>query len=578
MSNVVLSERGDEVPRGSGWALAIDFGTTYTAAAMAYRGRVDLARIESELRMPSALFWREPVPGASGTLILGAEAENWAAADPACFEPAPKRRIGDDRLRLGTAELGVVDAVGAILSRVAGAAIEQRGGSPPNVVCLTYPVRWGRHQCDQLLQAAACAKLSNTVLVAEPIAAAVHFGRAELEEGEYVAVYDLGGGTFDTAVLRRTANGFEIAGEPGGDEYIGGDYIDDRLYRHVLGQLDAEQRSSLAGSTDRAWRQANRQLRREVRRAKEALSGTAECPIYVPPPVDRPLLVTVGELEELIAEPVGQTVDELERTIHDAGLSADRLAGAYLAGGSSRIPLITRMISARLGIVPKRLDDPKAVVALGAAQVVAQPPFTTGERRRRPIPHPTTSMDPTSLTHEQPAPEDETERIQPRSEPAAIPQPQPQEDREALQAGSQRRTGMLVGGGVGILALAIALIVVIGSGGTSANSVNNTTASGHSSEGYQQATFEHAVEKDFNSSASHFVADGVTAVATLVQCPARVVPHAGAKFTCDVAGPHDMRGTVSVTLNNNEATAYTFDWDVTDSGGNVSDFAVKGFV
>ncbi len=374
--------QGSEGRRVTPWVLAIDFGTSSTAAAMAFGGQVELVRIDGDLRMPSMVFWRERTDRMPGMLILGAEAENWAAADPACLERAPKRRLGDVTFRLGDQQLDVVETVGKILRRVASAAIEQRGGTPPRGVCLTFPVRWGDDQREQLLAAAAQAGLVNVSLVEEPIAAAVHFGSAALLEGQHVAVYDLGGGTFDTAVLQRTADGFEIVGEPGGDPDIGGEEFDDRLYGYLTSRLSDAQRAQLATSREQAWRQANRQLQREVRRAKEALSGAAECPIYIPPPVDRQLIVTARELEELILEPIAETIDELERTILDAELTSSDLAGVYLAGGSSRIPLITRMIDDRLGVLPKRLDDPKAVVVLGAARAEAQSLLTGGAPRR----------------------------------------------------------------------------------------------------------------------------------------------------------------------------------------------------
>ncbi|MGO9973278.1 MAG: Hsp70 family protein [Solirubrobacteraceae bacterium] len=381
--------RQSEGRRIAPWVLAVDFGTSSTAAAMAFGGAVELARIDGELRMPSMVFWRERSDGTPGTLILGSEAENWAAADPGCLERAPKRRLGDRAFRLGSVQLDVVDTVGRIVGRAAGAAIEQRGGTQPRAVCLTFPVRWGDDQRHQLLGAAERAGLTNISLIEEPIAAAVHFGSAELHEGQYVAVYDLGGGTFDTAVLRRTAGGFEIVGEPGGNPDIGGEEFDDLLYRHVTGRLTEPQRQELAGSREQAWRQANLALQREVRRAKEALSGAPECPIYIPPPVDRQLMVTEGELQGLITDQVTETVDELERTIVDAELSSKDLAGIYLAGGSSRIPLITRMIDKRLGVLPKRLDDPKSVVVLGAARALASSVLTTrrldGERVTLPL-------------------------------------------------------------------------------------------------------------------------------------------------------------------------------------------------
>ena len=88
----------------------------------------------------------------------------------------------------------------------------------------------------------------------------------------------------------------------------------------------------------------------------------------MPPPVDQELEANVADFERLIAPTLRGTVAELERTILAAGLQTSDLAAIYLAGGSSRIPLVGRLIQERLGVLPEHLDDPKSVIALGAAR------------------------------------------------------------------------------------------------------------------------------------------------------------------------------------------------------------------
>ncbi|MGO9754418.1 MAG: Hsp70 family protein [Solirubrobacteraceae bacterium] len=351
-----------------GWILAIDFGTTATAAATVSGGEVRLVRIEADDRMPSMVFWREGEKGREGELYLGELADRWAALAPECLERAPKRRIGDQYLVLGTARIPVAHAVSAVLAKVRDAAVRERGGAPSQLY-LTHPARWAVDgpEVEQLREAARMAGLPEPVLVAEPVAAAIYFASEELSVGQFVAVYDFGGGTFDTAVLQRVADGFEVVGEPGGDEDLGGEDFDDRLYRWLGSQLPAEDWQNLRTSRTGGWPQTNRQLLREARKAKEHLSRNPDAPVYVPAPVDRDILVNVAELRTLIADDIEATVEELARTIQGAGLAPDQLEAIYLAGGSSAIPLVGSLISERLGKVPRTLDDPKTVVARGAA-------------------------------------------------------------------------------------------------------------------------------------------------------------------------------------------------------------------
>ena len=258
----------------------------------------------------------------------------------------------------------------------------------PSVVRLTHPARWGAKSLATLRQAARAAGFEDPEFVPEPVAAALHFASERLDVGEYVAVYDLGGGTFDTAVLRRTADSFAVVGAPGGNEDLGGEDFDDRLYRDLGRQLDAEQWTQLRESRERSWSQANRLLLHEARRAKEILSKSPDYELYVPPPVDRDLHVTADELNGLIASDLEGTVSELERTIRGAGLAPGDLAAIYLAGGSSRIPLVARLIQQRLGQLPDYLDDPKSVIVLGAARIptteTAPTTVTRGEVPRQP--------------------------------------------------------------------------------------------------------------------------------------------------------------------------------------------------
>jgi actin-like ATPase involved in cell morphogenesis len=360
------------------WTIAIDFGTTSTAAATrSADGLVELLHFDGAPRMSSMV-----VVQPDGTLLTGRAAENVARHDPARAVPTPKRVIGDRTILVSGQPVSGIRAGAAVLRAVLDEARRQRGGTPPREVVLTHPARWAAPRLDALGQAAADAGIATPTMLAEPVAAAVHFletTERRIQPGERVAVYDLGGGTFDAAVLRRTdAGGFEVIAT-GGNDQLGGEDFDERVYQHLGGTL-AERRPDawdrLRHSEERAWIAANADFRRDVRRLKEDLSTATTQALYLRPPVDAELQLTRHELETLVRPDVEQTLDALARTLLEAETRADELAAIYLVGGSSRLRLLESMVRERFGRADTR-DDPKAVVALGAARAAR---LSTGQQ------------------------------------------------------------------------------------------------------------------------------------------------------------------------------------------------------
>ena len=357
----------------SGWILAIDVGTTSTAAARRVGDRVDMILLQGAPRMPSAVFWREATEtGTPGRIVIGTEADQLAGLAPWCLERTPKARLGEEFIQLGDKQVRPVELISEIIREVYDEALQLRGGEPPTEVRLTHPARWRESRLDRLVEAAKLAGIENPVLVPEPVAAAIHFASERLKDGEYVAVYDLGGGTLDTAVLRRVGGSFEVIGRTGGNEEIGGEDFDDDVFRFLGDQLDGDAWKQIRTADerrDRTWGQAGRDFRRQARVAKERLSRNPEYDFYAPPPLDQELQITAEEFEQRITPTMKGTISELERTILAAGIQVSDLSAIYLAGGSSRIPLVARLIREELGITPQYLDDPKAVIALGAARM-----------------------------------------------------------------------------------------------------------------------------------------------------------------------------------------------------------------
>ncbi|WP_033293405.1 Hsp70 family protein [Amycolatopsis jejuensis] len=350
--------------------LSVDLGTSNTVAVLSAHGRPPrVVEVDGSANMPSAVF-----AGEDGTLMVGRDAERRARLDPTRFEPNPKRRIDEQTLLLGTDVVPVNEALAAILRRVLEETTRQLGGEQPDEVRLTHPAQWGPVRRNVLLTAARLSGFrGNVVLVPEPVAAAAHFasfpGRA-LAPGQALAVYDLGAGTFDVAVVGANQNGYTVLAEDGLPD-LGGLDVDQALMVHVgreVSHSDPQRWQRLLRPESTADRRTRRALQEDVKAAKEALSRHPQTEVPMPEPF-KDVLVTRGELEGLVRPAMLRSVELLSRTLRAAGLTPDRLAGIYLVGGSSRLPLVGSMIAEKLGVVPSSLDQPETAVALGAQHV-----------------------------------------------------------------------------------------------------------------------------------------------------------------------------------------------------------------
>ena len=348
--------------------LSVDLGTSNTVAVLAAHGRAPrVVEVDGAAAMPSAVFAAE-----DGRLVVGREAERRARLDPARFEPNAKRRIDDGQLLLGDRVVSVTEVFAAVLSRVGAETVRQLGGARPDEVRLTHPAQWGPVRRNVLLSAARQASLgTDVVLVPEPVAAAAHFASfpgCSLGPDQALAVYDLGAGTFDVAVVGATPSGFTVLAEAGLPD-LGGLDVDQALLSHVgtqISQHDPHGWQRLLRPESTADRRAARALREDVRAAKEALSNHPQTDLPLPEPFPD-VLVTRAELEALIRPNLLRSVELLASTVRSAGVTS--LAGVYLVGGSSRIPLVAQLIGEQLRLMPTNLDQPETAVALGVHHV-----------------------------------------------------------------------------------------------------------------------------------------------------------------------------------------------------------------
>ncbi len=410
------------------YQLGIDLGTTFTSAAAARDERAEAVSLgDHAFEVPSVVYL-----GPDGRYLAGDAAAAREAEEPERVAREFKRRIGDaTSINLG----GVPVSAQVLMAKLVESVVElvtQRQGGPPQHVSVACPANWGAHRRETLQHALAIADLDGAHLVTEPEAAALHFGAADrLGDGETLAVYDLGGGTFDAALLRRRGSSLELLGRAEGLEHLGGLDVDAALVAHAWGRLGLE---ADVDDSDPVVRRGLLQLREECVRAKERLSHdvSASIPVSLPgaPPWVR---LTRSELEELISPLVDETVTCLERTLRHASITADDLTGVLLVGGSSRIPLVSERLTERLGRPLHQSPQPTLCVAMGAAL------FAGGRALGPPVGRPAPVMPSRQRTlPEQPAPVTPAARgPQPEPDigtenPAPAPPPPPTRDRSGV--------------------------------------------------------------------------------------------------------------------------------------------------
>jgi actin-like ATPase involved in cell morphogenesis len=353
--------------------LGIDFGTSNTVGMLRLTdGRLRPLLFDGSPLLPSAVYL-----GTDGRMLVGRDAERHARLDPSRFEPNPKRSVDDGHLFLGDREMPVAQVFSLVLGHVATEAKRQLG-APPEEVRLTHPARWGDRRRGALVEAARIAGLGSPRLIPEPVGAASYFTAvhgAQVPVGRSLAIYDLGGGTFDATVVRRTQTGFDVLAEEGLQD-VGGLDFDHAIVEHLGITYRASHGNTwerLVNPADANDRRSRRMLYEDVRGAKEMLSRTTNADIHIPAlEVDAHL--TREEFENLVRPYLDRTIQCLQRAIAAARAQPQDLTGIFLVGGSSRIPLAAHMIHTALGVAPTTLEQPETVVVEGALCIGAARP------------------------------------------------------------------------------------------------------------------------------------------------------------------------------------------------------------
>jgi YVTN family beta-propeller protein len=428
-----------------GYDLGVDLGTTFVGAAISRDGRTEMFTLGNQTVVTPAVVYLDE----RSQLVFGDAAERRGLSHPDRVERAFKRRLGDPTpIVLGGLPHQVTALMAAQLRDVLD-TVTKVEGSPPDRVALTFPANWGPYRRELFEEVPQLAGLRDHVTLTEPEAAAAYYGASRvLGEGDTLAVYDLGGGTFDATVLRKRDGIVEVVGDPEGIERLGGVDFDEAIiqwinHRHggALAELDMSDPQSAA---------AMAKLRQECVQAKEALSVDTETTIPV-------LLLnrhffarlTRSEFEGMIRAPIESTIGTLVRAVHSARIDVQQLSAVLLVGGSSRIPLIERMIADETGRPTVADAHPKYAVALGAAMVAALRPVPAGVGDAMPPPGPVPPPGPIPPPGPVPAPGAGPDPVAPRQAGQRIGRPRVPSPRALFRAEKPADTPVTAGPGDG---------------------------------------------------------------------------------------------------------------------------------
>jgi molecular chaperone HscA len=374
MALLQISEPGQSAaPHQRKLAVGIDLGTTNSLVASVRSGEGQtLPDSQGRHLLPSVVRYLADAE------VIGQEAKQQASIDPSNTIVSVKRFLGrsvqdiqtsypnlpyqftDSQTPVMTVASGNVNPVqvsAKILNELKKRA-EQTLGDELQGAVVTVPAYFDDAQRQGTKDAAALAGLKVLRLLNEPTAAAVAYGLDSGQEG-IIAVYDLGGGTFDISILHLSKGVFEVL-STGGDSALGGDDFDAILVDFI------RQQSELTGALSK---NLHRTLLDKAKEAKEALSHESVFTVQFEDDTGKhhSVMISIDKFEKLIAPLVKNTLRACRRALKDAELEKQQVIEVVMVGGSTRVPLVCQQVGDFFERTPLTSIDPDKVVAIGAA-------------------------------------------------------------------------------------------------------------------------------------------------------------------------------------------------------------------
>src|SRR5437879_4810985 len=365
--------------------IGIDLGTTNSVVAVVEGGNPTvIANQEGSRLTPSVVgFTKE------GEILVGQVAKRQAITNPENTVFSIKRFMGrryDEVLseirlvpykvvKAGNGDVRVdirgkqhaPPEVSAMILRKLKEAAEAYLGEKVNQAVITVPAYFNDSQRQATKDAGKIAGLEVLRIINEPTAAALAYGMDKKKE-ETIAVYDLGGGTFDISVLSVGEGVFEVKAT-NGDTFLGGDDFDQRVIDWIVDEFKKDQGIDL-----RQDRMALQRLKEAAEKAKIELSSTQTTEINLPfitadagGPKHLSLNLTRAKLEQLVGDLVERTKGPVQQALKDAGISPSDIDEVVLVGGQTRMPAVQEMVKQVFGKEPHKGVNPDEVVAIGAA-------------------------------------------------------------------------------------------------------------------------------------------------------------------------------------------------------------------
>lgn len=369
-----------------GKIIGIDLGTTNSAVAYMVAGKPEvIANAEGNRTTPSVVAINK-----KGDRLVGQVAQRQRVTNAENTIYGVKRLIGrkftDDEVKkdidimpfkivkkgtgvavaMGDKEYTPEEVSAMILSKIKADA-EAFLGEPVTEAIITVPAYFDDSQRQATKDAGKIAGLEVKRIINEPTAAALAYG-LESKKDEKIAVFDLGGGTFDVSILELGDGVFEVR-STNGDTHLGGEDFDNRIVNHFIDVFKNEEGVDL-----KADKAAMQRLKDEAEKAKKELSSTTEYEVNLPfitADADGPkhfeYKLTRAKLEELVKDLIDRLAEPVEKALKDAGVKANEIDEIVLVGGMTRMPAVVEKVKSIFGKDPLKGVNPDEVVAVGAA-------------------------------------------------------------------------------------------------------------------------------------------------------------------------------------------------------------------